>query len=186
MKDAYKEMMKSMSNAEKADKGWRNPNMDEGSGLSDRTLIGYLTKVAADAQKHPADPTKRSPEKASRSVGGFAQAFNKLDARKEPVNEISPEGPDSDEDYREWERLKDVHKQPYSPDWDDDDEKFMQKWYQERGLEETSDQEADYGKSYQDMVKRMGAKAREQEQSRPVDIGDLARRLRDIEKKSGN
>ena len=29
MKDAHKVMMKSMSNAEKADKGWRNPNMKE-------------------------------------------------------------------------------------------------------------------------------------------------------------
>ena len=29
MKDAHKVMMKSMSNAEKADKGWRNPNIDE-------------------------------------------------------------------------------------------------------------------------------------------------------------
>lgn len=43
------------------------------------------------------------------------------------------------------------------------------------------EQEANYGKKYQDMVKRMGAKAREQEQSRPVDIGALARKLRDIE-----
>ena len=70
----------------------------------------------------------------------------------------------------------------------------MQKWYRERGLGEQSglgfgeadEKEADYGKSYQDMVKRMGAKSREQEQSRPVDIGDLARRLRAIEKKTGN
>ena len=43
------------------------------------------------------------------------------------------------------------------------------------------EQEANYGKKYQDMVKRMGDKAREQERSRPVDIGALARKLRDIE-----
>lgn len=51
--------------------------------VSDTTLVNYLTKVDADSRKHPADPTKRSPEKASKSVGGFARAFNKLDARKE-------------------------------------------------------------------------------------------------------
>ena len=49
--------------------------------VSDETLINYLTKVHQDAMKHKADPTKRSPEKASKSVGGFNRAFNKLDAR---------------------------------------------------------------------------------------------------------
>lgn len=51
--------------------------------VSDTTLVNYLTKVDADSRKHPADPTKRSPEKASKSVAGFSRAFNKLDARKE-------------------------------------------------------------------------------------------------------
>lgn len=226
--------------------------------VSNKTLIDYLTKVDADSQKHEKDPTKRSPEKASKSVGGFARAFNKLDARKEPVNEIDPNNYDSDEDYyRDLEagRYQGVPKKPYNPDWDADDEEFMQKWYREHGLEEQGgrgpgrpvagewdstsgkigrtektatgirhhadpsryggtepdaeddhllsraqinklgratepvdenapeEKEADYGKSYQDMVKRMGAKAREQEQSRPVDIGALARKLRDIEHK---
>lgn len=51
--------------------------------VSDTTLVNYLTKVDADSRKHPADPTKRSPEKASKSVAGFSRAFNKLDARPE-------------------------------------------------------------------------------------------------------
>ena len=51
--------------------------------VSDKTLTSYLTKVDADSRKHEKDPTKRSPEKASKSVSGFARAFNKLDARKE-------------------------------------------------------------------------------------------------------
>jgi hypothetical protein len=172
-------------------KNGREIEVDE---VSDKTLIDYLNKVHADSQKHEKDPTKRSPEKASRSVGGFARAFNKLDARKEPVNEIDPNNYDSDEDYyRDLEagRYQGVPKKPYNPDWDADDEEFMQKWYEKHGLEEqgglgfgeNDEKEADYGKSYQDMVKRMGAKAREQERSRPVDIGALARKLRDIEHK---
>ena len=39
------------------------------------------------------------------------------------------------------------------------------------------DQEADYDNEYQDMVARVGQKAREQEKKKPVDIKDLARRL---------
>ena len=162
--------------------------------VSDQTLTSYLTKVDADSQKHEKDPTKRSAEKRNKSVAGFARAFNKLDARKEPVNEIDPNNYDSDEDYyRDLEagRYQGVPKKPYKPDWDADDEEFMQKWYEKHGLEEqgglgfgeNDEKEADYGKSYQDMVKRMGAKAREQERSRPVDIGALARKLRDIEHK---
>jgi hypothetical protein len=50
--------------------------------VSDKTLTSYLTKVDADSRKHKSDPTKRSPEKANRSVQGFSRAFNKLDARK--------------------------------------------------------------------------------------------------------
>lgn len=49
--------------------------------VSDDTLIGYLTKVDADARKHKMDPTKRDPEKSSKSAMGFSRAFNKLDAR---------------------------------------------------------------------------------------------------------
>jgi hypothetical protein len=50
--------------------------------VSDKTLVNYMSKVDADSQKHPADPTKRPADKASRSVTGFAKAFNKLDGRK--------------------------------------------------------------------------------------------------------
>jgi hypothetical protein len=41
--------------------------------------------------------------------------------------------------------------------------------------------EAKYSDKYQDMVARVGQKAREQEKSKPVDIADLARRLAAIE-----
>jgi hypothetical protein len=86
-----KKLISKMSNAEKADKGWRNPNIDEQgvAEVSDATLTSYLTKVDADSQKHDRDPTKRSPEKRNKSVSGFARAFNKLDARKEKVDELS-------------------------------------------------------------------------------------------------
>lgn len=53
------------------------------SEVSDETLISYLTKIDADARKHQMDPTKRDPRKASKSIGGFSRAFNKLDARKD-------------------------------------------------------------------------------------------------------
>jgi hypothetical protein len=43
------------------------------------------------------------------------------------------------------------------------------------------DKEDNYGKKYQDMVTRVGQKAREQEKNKPVNIADLARRLAAIE-----
>jgi len=47
--------------------------------------------------------------------------------------------------------------------------------------EVTTDQdEVDYGDKYQDMVSRVGKKAKEQEKRKPVDIKDLARRLHAI------
>jgi hypothetical protein len=60
--------------------------------VSDRTLTSYLTKVHADSQKHPADTTKRAPQKANRSVTGFSKAFNRLDSRKSDgsLNEFAP------------------------------------------------------------------------------------------------
>jgi hypothetical protein len=71
--------------------------------VSDQTLINYLTKVDADSQKHPSDPTKRSPEKASRSVTGFSRAFNKLDARK--ATELAPRvGESTEEDRQRYEQ----------------------------------------------------------------------------------
>jgi len=45
----------------------------------------------------------------------------------------------------------------------------------------TDHPEAKYSDKYQDMVARVGQKAREQEKSKPVDIKDLARRLAAIE-----
>lgn len=42
--------------------------------------------------------------------------------------------------------------------------------------------EADYGPEYQDMVSRVGKKAKEQEKKKPVDIQDLARRLHQVMK----
>ena len=69
---------------------WKShgPKGIEVDEVSDATLTSYLTKVDADARKHKADPTKRSAEKANRSVAGFARAFNKLDARKEKTDEV--------------------------------------------------------------------------------------------------
>lgn len=64
--------------------------------LKSSTLMSYLNKVHDDSQKHRADPTKRKPEKASKSVMGFSRAFNKLETRKEEVvaegyNDLGPE-----------------------------------------------------------------------------------------------
>ena len=47
--------------------------------VSNDTLKSYQQKVSADSMKHSADPTKRSPEKASRSVAGFAKAQKRLE-----------------------------------------------------------------------------------------------------------
>ncbi len=47
--------------------------------VSDNTLKSYQQKVSSDSTKHKADPTKRSPEKANRSVAGFAKAQNRLE-----------------------------------------------------------------------------------------------------------
>ncbi len=115
--------------------------------VSDETLISYLNKVHADSQKHEKDPSKRDPEKANRRVASFARAFNTPDARKEKVDEIDPNNYDSDEDYyRDLEagRYQGVPKKPYNPDWDADDEEFMQNWYKKHGLEE--------GKTFKDYV----------------------------------
>ena len=47
--------------------------------LSRDTLLSYANKVSLDSQKHSKDPTKRSGEKASRSVTGYAKAHNRLE-----------------------------------------------------------------------------------------------------------
>jgi hypothetical protein len=45
--------------------------------VSNNALKSYQQKVSSDSMKHKADPTKRSPEKANRSVAGFAKAQNR-------------------------------------------------------------------------------------------------------------
>ena len=64
---------------------------DELEEVSKKTLHSYMNKVSADSQKHSSDPTKRSPEKASRSVGGFAKAHNRLSKEEmdEPESELT-------------------------------------------------------------------------------------------------
>jgi hypothetical protein len=46
--------------------------------LSPATVSRYAKAVAADAQKHDMDPTKRPAEKRNQSVVGFARALNRL------------------------------------------------------------------------------------------------------------
>ena len=60
-----------------------NEEVEQIDELSKDTLMSYVNKVSADSQKHPQDPTKRSREKANRSVAGFAKAYNKLTKNKE-------------------------------------------------------------------------------------------------------
>jgi hypothetical protein len=57
--------------------------------LSRDTLLSYANKVSLDSQKHSKDPTKRSGEKASRSVTGYARAHDRLEKPvKEEVEQI--------------------------------------------------------------------------------------------------
>ena len=60
-----------------------NEEVEQIDELSKDTLMSYVNKVSADSQKHPQDPTKRSREKANRSVAGFAKAYNKLTKNEE-------------------------------------------------------------------------------------------------------
>jgi len=60
-----------------------NEEVEQIDELSKDTLMSYINKVSADSQKHPQDPTKRSREKANRSVAGFAKAYNKLTKNEE-------------------------------------------------------------------------------------------------------
>lgn len=101
--------------------------------VSDETLINYLTKVHQDAMKHKSDPTKRSPEKASKSVGGFNRAFNKLDARprKDDVAKAQELAPRVSEetfnpmDHKEYLRLADeLHAKMMSASQRGDKEEF--------------------------------------------------------------
>jgi LysM repeat protein len=50
--------------------------------VSSDKLNRYMRGVSDDSQKHPKDPTKRKPEKASRSVSGFTKASNRLQKRE--------------------------------------------------------------------------------------------------------
>jgi hypothetical protein len=56
--------------------------------LSVDTLKSYDQKVSADSQKHPADPSKRKPEKASRSVAGHAKAHARLEKKAQSKKSI--------------------------------------------------------------------------------------------------
>jgi len=47
--------------------------------ISSNTLKSYQQKVSNDAMKHKMDPTKRSPEKANRSISGFSKAQKRLE-----------------------------------------------------------------------------------------------------------
>ena len=51
---------------------------DQINELSPATVLRYAKAVAADAQKHDMDPTKRPAEKRNQSVVGFAKALNRL------------------------------------------------------------------------------------------------------------
>jgi hypothetical protein len=64
----------------------RKEEQEQIDELSRDTLLSYANKVSLDSQKHSKDPTKRSGEKASRSVTGYARAHNKLE---KPVKEDS-------------------------------------------------------------------------------------------------
>ena len=57
--------------------------------ISRDTLLSYANKVSMDSQKHSKDPTRRSAEKANRSVAGYAKAHNRLEKSvKEEVEEL--------------------------------------------------------------------------------------------------
>jgi hypothetical protein len=47
--------------------------------ISSNTLKSYQQNVSNDAMKHKMDPTKRSPEKANRSISGFSKAQKRLE-----------------------------------------------------------------------------------------------------------
>jgi hypothetical protein len=64
--------------------------------LSRDTLLSYANKVSLDSQKHSKDPSRRSAEKANRSVAGYAKAHNRLE---KPVKESE----ESDKHYKEAE-----------------------------------------------------------------------------------
>lgn len=58
--------------------------------ISDKTLMSYAQKVHDDSLKHDKDPTKRSPEKRSKSVMGFSRALNKLESRPHKEETVCP------------------------------------------------------------------------------------------------
>jgi len=62
--------------------GIRKEGVGEGDNqineLSPATVLRYAKAVAADAQKHDMNPTKRPAEKRNQSVVGFSRALNRL------------------------------------------------------------------------------------------------------------
>ena len=66
------------------EKSMHHEEVEQIDELSRGSLLSYANKVSLDSQKHSKDPTKRSAEKASRSVTGYARAHNRLE---KPVKE---------------------------------------------------------------------------------------------------
>lgn len=62
----------------------------------------------------------------------------------------------------------------------------LEEWAESTLTFESDKEEADYGPEYQDMVARVGAKAKAQEKKKPTDIKDLARRLNAVKLKDQN
>lgn len=121
---------------------------------------------------------------------------------------INPQNYDSDEDYYDDLEADELDLSKFGRGWDIPDEiaslqvqlrhaksqferdqierkiaRYEQIYYGDDELDE-SEKEADYGDDYQNMVKRVGQKAKEQEKKNPVDIQALARKLNQPEKKS--
>jgi predicted CopG family antitoxin len=90
---------------------WRKPVKEEAEQideLSRDTLLSYANKVSLDSQKHSKDPTKRSGEKASRSVTGYARAHNRLEKPVKEEVELEESATVKTQKYS-WGTMKTVH-----------------------------------------------------------------------------
>jgi hypothetical protein len=90
---------------------WRKPVKEEAEQideLSRDTLLSYANKVSLDSQKHSKDPTKRSGEKASRSVTGYARAHNRLEKPVKEELELEESATVKTQKYS-WGTMKTVH-----------------------------------------------------------------------------
>lgn len=91
-------------------KDWRKSVKEESEQideLSRGTLLSYANKVSLDSQKHSKDPTRRSAEKANRSVSGYAKAHNRLEKPVKEEAELT-EATVKTEKYS-WGTMKTVH-----------------------------------------------------------------------------